>query len=165
MARLGRETTGAGMKIDDRIERLVREVLAAAVKRDLGRLERALVAFPDQGARAKGIMLALAICLHLVLDIRGGTRPTAEQINRLAVQVVEMESWAGLRAADVAALLTNLFSGAALDEGLPADEAVTLPFIIAASLLASSSEPVDGNRWFDLLDRVEDAIDAASGPA
>src|SRR3712207_1195485 len=106
------------MRIDDQVEPLVREVLAASVKRDLYRLDIALSAFPEEQIRAAGLRLVLAICAQLLLDIHGGVRPTDEQIDALAIQTTQAEGWAKVEKTDVAALLRNISTGSRLDGGL-----------------------------------------------
>jgi hypothetical protein len=63
----------------------------------------------------------------------------------------------------VSAVIRRIFSGDLISPSLPAGEAVTLPFIVAANLLASSSEATDGNRWFDYLDEVESRLETYDG--
>ncbi|GAA5192456.1 hypothetical protein GCM10023322_52080 [Rugosimonospora acidiphila] len=150
------------MRIDARIEPLVREVLDASVKKDLNRLEAGLAAVGDGPDAALAIQLALAICVYVLLELHDGNRPTGAQIDSLAQEIARDEGWAQVRGGDVVALLTNLFSGPQLDKGMPVEEAITLPFIVAANLLASSSEPADGNRWFDYLDEIEEKLEATN---
>jgi hypothetical protein len=150
------------VNIDDRVEALVREALDAAVKNDRDRFGAALAAIGDGETAAKAIELVLAICAYTVLDTFDGGRPTPEQIDSLAGDIATEESWAKLSKSHVAALLTNVMSGERqLDKGLPPNEALTLPFIVAANLLASNAEPEDGRWWFDYLDTVEERLEAA----
>jgi hypothetical protein len=153
------------MKIDARVEPLVREVLDAAVKKDIGRLEVGLSAITGADDQGYAVQLALAICLYVLLDVHDGQAPTGGQVDALAEEIARDESWAHVSKTDVAAVISRVFSGALIAASLPPEEAVTLPFVIAANLLASSSEAVDGNRWFDYLDEVEQRLESAPGPA
>lgn len=148
------------MVIDDQVEPLVREALHGAVKRDDDRLSAALRAFPDEGTRTKGLELALAVTAYLLYDMYDG-RPSADELRELAGTVADMESWSDLRSGEINTFLTTALDGKPLDTVLPADDVVMLTFIITASLLASRSEAEDGKRWFNLLDKVEAAIEAA----
>src|SRR5262249_40091169 len=122
------------MVIDDRIEALVREVLDAAVKRDLDRFSAALSAIPDGEDAAASVQLTLAICLYVLLETFDGV-PAQEQIDEAGEYISDAEDWAQLNKSDVARLLRNITSeGHQFDEGLPVEEAMTLPFIIAANL-------------------------------
>lgn len=147
------------MTIDDHVEKMVREALAAAVKRDLDRLGRAIAAF--DGNLAAGLQLTLAVCLYVMVDIHGGARPTTEQIRAVAEDTCEFQEWARLDVDEVSIFLENLFDGRPLHQILPADEAVVMPFVVTATLLASFSEPVDGRRWFDYLDTIENTLERA----
>ncbi|MEN3307256.1 MAG: hypothetical protein V7603_3458 [Micromonosporaceae bacterium] len=147
------------MRIDGRVEPLVREVLDAAVKKDLNRLAAAFSAIRDNESAAHAVQLALAICRYVLLELHGGQPPPSARIESLADEIARDESWAQVRQADVTAFINNVLNGHQLDDGLPGEEAVTLPFIVAANLLASSSEAKDGNRWFDYLDEIEERLE------
>lgn len=149
------------MRIDAKIEAQVREVLNAIVKKDKKRLQNSFGAIRDnENATNSAIELALAICSYVILELHGGRRPSADEIDSVADNISHMENWAGVRKDYVVQVVTGLFYDLEASKHLPTDEAVTLPFVIAASLLASTTEAKDGNRWFDYLDDVEDKLES-----
>jgi hypothetical protein len=146
------------MRIDDDIESLVREALDAAVKRDANRFDAAMKAFTTDPIRRAALELAVAITAFVLLDLYGGA-PTDDQIRPLADKIAELETWSSLTSDEVRRFLTAVLSGQKLDSVVPAT-AVILTFVVPASLLAS--KPLDdGDWWFNYLDRVEAAIEAA----
>jgi hypothetical protein len=147
------------MNIDERVEPLVRQALEGAVKSDENRLDAALKAFPDEATRLAGLRLALAICGAVVLDLYKG-QPSGEQRRALAEKVAEMEGWASLTAVDVDTFLTALLAGSPLEEAMDPESVVPLTFIITGSLLSAAPQAED-RYWFNYLDHVEAAIEAA----
>jgi hypothetical protein len=146
------------VKIDDRVEPLVRKTLNAAVKRDIDRLDAALRAFPDEEARRKGLELATAITVAVLHDSHDG-KPTPEQV-RQAASVFEGEDWSGITLADAEKYLTTVLAGGSLAEAFDPEAPVVLTFVIAAGLLASSSKVREDEWWFDYLDRIEARLEA-----
>lgn len=145
------------MKISDRVEPLVREALAAAVKRDWERFLRALEAFPDEQTGADALRLATAISAYVLQD-QYGRRPTDEEIGRIAAKMDEKEQWSGLAEPEFRTGL-RLVLGDQIREAdrLEQQAGIALPFVAAAYLLASSAQPPEW--WFDYLDRVEAALE------
>lgn len=146
------------MRIDDRVEPLVREVLAAAVKADEDRFARALQAFPDDAAVTNGVQLAMSAALYVLQD-QYGRRPTDDELHTVAARMAETENWTEVCADDVVAAITAALNGRRGDEVLPMVKIVTLPFIIAAYLLAAGC--AEGEHWFNYLDRAEAAIESS----
>lgn len=146
------------MEIDAHIEPLVRETLAAAVKRDEERFERALAAFSSDDVAAKGVQLATAVALYVLQDQYGG-RPSTAELQAIANKIAELESWAEVSAADIVTLLNAATDGTRLDQVLPLERAVILPFVVAAYLLASCCK--EGEWWFDYLDQAEAAVESS----
>jgi hypothetical protein len=147
------------MNIDDGIEALVREVLASVVKQDLDRLAAAFSAIGDGEPAARAIELALAIG-NCVLRDTFKRQPTPAELDTLADEITHGEEWARVSRSEVATMLNTIALGASrFDQGLPAEEAMTLPFIIAANLLASNADAEDGKWWFNYLDRVEAVLE------
>jgi hypothetical protein len=149
---------GWAMKIDDRIEPLVREGLQAAVKQDDDRFDRAIKAFPDASSRHAAVELLILICQYVTFDLHGGQRPTDEQIRILAEQVAQAEAWVGLTADEVATFL-RLIMGEPASEIEP-HTGVVMVFVVTASLLAGKPRP-EGKYWFNYLDLVEAALEAS----
>lgn len=146
------------MRIDDQLEPLVREVLDAAVKRDGDRLDAALDAFTDQSQQRMGLELLVAIARYVLLDLYQGQRPGDEQVHELADQIAEMESWSTLPADEIRSFLLLLLGDTS--ETVDPDAAVLLPFVVTATLLSSRRRP-EGQHWFNYLDQVEAALEAA----
>jgi hypothetical protein len=145
------------MKIDEHVESLVREALDAAVKRDGDRLDTALDAFSDESQRRSGLELVHAIARYVLLDLYQGQRPNDEQIQALAGQIAEMESWSTLPADEIRSFLLLLAGDTA--KAVDPDAAVLLSFVVAAALLSSRRRP-EGQWWFNYLDQVEAVLEA-----
>jgi hypothetical protein len=143
------------VKIDERIEPLVREALAAAVKSDAERFLHALEAFPDDAAVTHGVHLAMASASYVLLDMHNG-RPTDAELREIAAEIQAEESWAEVAAHDLFILLSAALDGRS-DNQLPIEKVVALPFVAAAYLLAAGHNK--GEWWFDYFDRVEAALE------
>lgn len=150
------------MEIDSRVEPLVREALAAVVGKDPDRLQRAIVAFPDDDAMTKGVHLACALVLYGLDDLFEGRKPTDEQIRDLASDVVKSEAWTDISADEVVGFFTAIYSRVRVDSVLPLDRVVVLAYVIAANFVSSYHE--DNEVWWDYLDRVEAMIEAMPTP-
>ncbi|WFE52720.1 hypothetical protein [Micromonospora sp. WMMD1155] len=147
------------MKIDERVEQLVRDALHWAVKRQPGKFDEALKTFSDEPTRRSAMELLISISAFVSADICAG-KPSLPQIRELAAEVAEAEAWTSVTAGEVEAFLSAVLTGRPLSGVLPAGSAVVLAFVVAASLL--SLRPKDeGEWWFDYLDKVEAAIEAA----
>lgn len=148
------------MNIDERVEPLVRAALDAAVHRDQARFETALGAFEDDSAARKGIELVLAVIATVLVDLYDGT-PSASQLDELAADISRQEAWLEPTPSEVRSLLVSVAGGRPLAEVLPPEQTVILAYLTAANLLASGSEPDQGEWWFNYLDKVEAALEAA----
>lgn len=146
------------MEIDNRVEPLVREALAAIVGKDPDRLERAVTAFPDDDAMTKGVQLACSLILYTLQDLYEGRRPTADEIRELANDTLQGEDWTDVSAQEVVDFVTAVFDRRRIDSALPLDRAALLAYVIAANLVSSYHE--DNEEWWDYLDRAEAAIEA-----
>ena len=144
------------MKIDERVESVVRDLLEAAIKRDPTELETALTTFHDDGAIQEGVSLALAIAAYIVAEIHGG-KPNDAQVRAIAEKVATMEKWAGPTADEVHALLSRLLNSEALTDAMPTETVIVLTFVVTASLLASLH--LEGENWWNYLDRIEAVIE------
>lgn len=147
------------LKIDERVEQLVRDALHWAVKRQPAEFDEALKAFSDESARRSALELLVAISAFVSTDICGG-KPSPEQIQELAVEVAEAEAWSSATSPEVEAFLGAALTGRPLSGVLPAGSPVILAFVVAASLLSARPKPA-GEWWFNYLDKVEAAIEAA----
>ncbi|MEV4499334.1 hypothetical protein C7C45_13630 [Micromonospora arborensis] len=147
------------MKIDDRVEQLVRDALHWAVKRQPVEFDEAVKAFSDESLRQPAVELLVAISAFVSADICGG-KPSPEQIRELATEVAEAETWSTTTAPEVETFLSAILNGRPLSGVLPVGSAVVLAFVVAASLLSSRPKS-EGQWWFNYLDKVEAAIEAA----
>lgn len=148
------------MRIDDRIEPLVREALTAVVKSDAERLGRAFLAFPDDHAMTEGARLATAVALYVLGDVYGRT-PTSEELRAVGDKLVEMEDWTDITSDEVVSFLTAAYQGRWADEIVLAGRIAPVAYVVAANLLASCGRK--GEWWFTYLDRVETALEEAPG--
>jgi hypothetical protein len=147
------------MKIDSRIESLVREALTAVVKRDPKRLQTAIAVFPDEHALTAGYRLAAAIALYILHD-QYGRQPTPAEIRAVADKLVELEGWTDIRAEEVVRYLTTLYDGTRVDEVLPLERAFLVSYVLAGDLLSTCRHTTED--WWDYLDRAEAALEASS---
>ncbi|MER7590007.1 hypothetical protein ABTW72_20970 [Micromonospora sp. NPDC127501] len=147
------------MKIDERVEQLVRDTLHWAVKRQPIEFDRALTAFSDATMRQSALELLAAIAAFVSADICQG-KPTPEQIQQLSEEVAEAEAWSSTTSPEVEAFLNAVVTGRPMSGVLPAGSAVVLAFVVAASLLSFRPKG-EGEWWFNYLDKVEAAIEAA----
>jgi hypothetical protein len=147
------------VKIDDRIEAMVREGLQSAVRRDVDRLDRAMKAFPDEASRAAAAHLMMSISAYVMTDLYGGKPPTDDQVRALAAKVAETEDWSNLPANEVAEFMRLVLG----DQSIQLDpvSAGLLAFVVTASLLIGRPMP-EGKHWFNYLDQVEAALELQS---
>lgn len=146
------------MKIDERVEPLIRDALHSAVKRDIDRLDTSLKAFRDDASRRTATELLMAISAYVVLDLYSNQRPTGEQLDALAAKVAQEESWSDLTPEEIATYLHTVL-GESTEPPLDPDAGVLMIFIVTASLLAGRPKP-EGKWWFNYLDEVEGALEA-----
>lgn len=150
------------MKIEHRLEELVREALFAAVNRDDDRLDAALRAFPDNETRSAGLKLLAAICVYVLIDIHDGEQPTDIQIQQAAAFVAKMESWSEATSDDIAAYMRLVLGDTTAFLG--PDDAVAVAFIVTASLLASRRR-AESMTWLHYLDEIEKTIEIVTDEA
>ncbi|MEU7676882.1 hypothetical protein AB0C42_18965 [Micromonospora taraxaci] len=148
------------MRIDEQVEALVRAVLDAAVHRDAARFDSAMDALgASQEVFTAAVGLTLAVNAAVLFEVHDGL-PSAHQVDELSRTISHQEQWAGVSAEDAHAVLS------AVTTGPPprienAAGGMTAVFVVAANLLATASRPDEGEWWFNYLDKVEAAIEAA----
>ncbi|MET8084309.1 hypothetical protein [Micromonospora sp. NPDC005237] len=148
------------MRIDDEVEVLVRAVLDAAVHRDADRFDSALDALGSSPERlTKAVELTLAVNAAVLFEVHDGP-PSHQQVNALARDISHQEQWAEVSVQDVHALLIAVTAGKPVPV-LTNAAGATAVFVVAANLLATASQPDQGEWWFNYLDKVEAAIEAA----
>lgn len=148
------------MRIDDHVEGLARSALDAAVHKDPTRFQRALGAFRDENTAVSAVELVLAVIASVLFEVHDGL-PSREQVRDLAGDIAQQESWVELRSSDVESLLVGVTFGEQERLSSLADNASLVAFVVAANLLATASQPDEGEWWFNYLDKVEAAIEAA----
>lgn len=146
------------MKIDSRVEPLVRSAIHAAVTSDFPKLDEALQAFPDDEATRKAVELGLSIIYVLMIDIHEG-RPDEDEIRGVAAEVARAEAWASPTEEEVTVFLLRLMNDQPFAGVVPIENVYILAFVVAANLLSSCRR--DDEEWWDYLDRAEAALEAA----
>lgn len=160
----GEPSKKATMKIDDKVEPLVRDALHGAIKHDIDRLDTSLKAFRDEASRRKATQLLVAVCGYVLVDLYGGQKPNDEQIQALAEQVTRSEGgWSGLDDPSEIAAFIRLALGDGSQHVEP-DAGVLMIFVVTARLLAGRPMP-EGKWWFNYLDQVEAALENPVNPA
>ncbi|QOC91132.1 hypothetical protein [Micromonospora craniellae] len=147
------------MKIDDEVENRVRTTLHHVVKQQLGDFTDSVASYPDDRSRRQALELLVAVTHFVVLDAYGGL-PTDDEVRDLAETVTDAESWLPVSVDEVEGYLRAVLVGRPLAEVLSPTTAVVLAFAVTGSLLSSRCQP-DGEWWFNYLDKVEAAIEAA----
>lgn len=142
------------MKIDERAEPLVREILAGVAKRDGERFGRALEALPDERTAQEALVLALSVARVVLID-QYQREPTVEEVQRVAAKAAEVEAWSELGAEVFDEVMRSILDQRPVN--LDGRKAVAAPFVLAGYLLAAGSE--QNEWWFDYLDRVEAALE------
>jgi hypothetical protein len=148
------------MKIDDGVELRVRETLHWVVKQNAAEFQNALTAFPDPATRVAALELLGAVAGFVLADMHGG-KPSPNDVDAVAAEIAEEESWASVTSNEAAAYLNGVFTGQPLVDVLPPDRVVVLAFVIAAYLLSARPKE-EGEWWFNYLDKVESAIESAA---
>ncbi|MDG4805244.1 hypothetical protein O7634_00535 [Micromonospora sp. WMMD1120] len=95
----------------------------------------------------------------ILIDLHGA-RPTPQQVNALAEEISRMEAWAAVSVGEAASFMNAVVAGQPLTERFTPPNAVVLAFVVAGSLLSAKPMP-EGQWWFNYLDKVEAAIEAA----
>ncbi|MGW0434086.1 hypothetical protein ACWDV4_16295 [Micromonospora sp. NPDC003197] len=145
------------MKIDSRVEPIVRNTIHAAVISDFPRLNRALQAFPDEETARKAIGLGVSIVYTLMFDIHEGN-PSEGEIRGVATEVVRAEAWAEPADEEVATFLLRLMNGEPFVGVVPTENVTILTFVVAGHLLSSCRS--DDEEWWDYLDRIEAILES-----
>jgi hypothetical protein len=149
------------MNFDDQTEGSLRSILDAVVKSDTEAFDTAVRSLKQEDRAADVLELAVAVLSYAIFDTYEG-KPTAADVELIAQTVTEMEGWVNLDPVEVREYLTGVLAGKPLSEILDPQSAFFLTFIIAGSVLAASPKISEGEWWFNYLDRVEAAIEAAA---
>lgn len=147
------------MRIDPKAEQLTRDLFGHALRAEdedfQGRLAGA-----DAETVSDGIRLAATIAAYVAIDACGGEKPSDDDLRTIAANLAEADEHYALSADEVQTyLVKGVFGGQAIHELLPSEDAVRLPFIIGVYLVSGYHD--DNQAWWDYLDEVEAAIEAA----
>ncbi len=145
------------MKIDSRIEPLVRHAFAGAIHRNPDEFEEAVRSIGSAGddTASKAANLALRICMYAFLDIHGGSSPDDDQVQELARSFCEMEEWASPDLESATRFLSALAKGVSLESVLLPEQIVLLEYLLGGWLLAAFVE----KPWTDYLDDILDDLE------
>ena len=150
------------MKIDKSVESAVREAFAASVAEEPERFESALEVIADRGEAftKDAVNLAIAVDAAALVLLHDGEAPDEDQVEELAHDFVETQSWAEI-SPDVA---TRFLVGASSDEttwseALPVGDIAQASFAVGGWLL-SAFLPEDKD-WTDFLDEILGRLEAA----
>ncbi|GLY16802.1 hypothetical protein LWF15_07830 [Kineosporia rhizophila] len=146
------------MRIDDRVEGLVRESLAAVIAADPGRMTVAGQAVLDAGEQTldEASDLLFALNDRLLADLHDGpVRP--DSVAALAEAVARMEAWTGLDSSVAWQFLMALAQGRDPSEALPPDEAVSTGLVVGGWLLSAFTPA--GQHWESVLDECLDCLE------
>lgn len=151
------------MQIEPMVEQLTRRLFGHALRAEHDDFQRRL-ADADGETVSQAIRLAATIAAYVAIDACGGARPTEEELRTIASNLAEADEHYSLTADEVHAYLTKgVFGGQAVHELLAPEDAVRLPFIIGVYLVSDYHD--DDQAWWDYLDTIEAAIEAAPDPA
>lgn len=146
------------MRIDERIEEVVREAYRAAIAKDGERLVSTFHGLSVEDSK-KAVGYGIFVCGFIINDaFRDGA--TDEQFRDLAAKIAASESdWVNLGSPDdVANLLSNVAKGKAPFENVPSDDAPGTLFVCGAFMLTSFR--LDREHWWDYLSEIWAAAEA-----
>lgn len=155
------------MKIDPAVEEPTRKILDRVLHDDLDVVESTVAGLVEAGRVDESLALACRIAGTVVVDINGGAEVTHERLDELARELVEIDAGRnGLGTDEVSTFLKRVvFGGERLDIVLSVDDAVRVPYAVAATLVGSGANVEDDQQWPDYLDEIEAAIEAAPDPS
>jgi hypothetical protein len=153
------------VKIDDRAEEIARKLFGFAIRAELDDFERSIAdAKPEILSEAR--RLSVAVADGVVLVVTEGQQPSDADLRKIAETAASVEKRYELSKDEVHAFLSKVvFGGQALDDVFSTGDAVTVPFIVAGNLLGSYRNAEQDQGWWEFLDEVEAAIEAAPDPA
>lgn len=96
------------------------------------------------------------------MDSVGGRQPTDAELRDLASMLASIQEEYTLTADEVHDYLAKaVFGGRALTDALAEGAEVTLPFVVAGNLLGANARVEEGQQWWDYLEAIERALEAA----
>lgn len=144
------------MKIDMKVEPVVREILTGIVKQEPERFAQAMQAVNDNESAATVLQLGVAIGTYVLYDQHDGARPTPEEIDEIADATLATYEWSTLTKEQAVETITAMVDQRQANLS-PTHVLVAAPFFVAAYGLAAGAD--DDEWWFSYLDRVEAALE------
>ena len=152
------------MPIDPAIEAPTRDILGAMLRDDVDTVEERVTALDKVGRFNDSLALVTRIAGAAALDMTNGERPADQWFTDVSRQLAELDDGANsLTASEADSFLRRIvFDGERLDAVLPVEDAIRVPYVVTATLLASSGP--EGRQWWEWLDFLESALETAHGP-
>ncbi|MET8309741.1 hypothetical protein [Micromonospora sp. NPDC005173] len=147
------------MRVDERVEEAVREAYRAVIAKDGDRLASALAGLNEHEAQ-RAVRYAVFVVGFIVNDVfRNGA--TEAELSGLADKIIASESsWIELGPReDLASLLSAAAGGDVTATSTARADVVGNTFVVGGFLLTSFR--LDDQRWWDYLDEIWAAMEAA----
>jgi NDP-sugar pyrophosphorylase family protein len=151
------------MRIDERVEEIVREAYRAVIDKDGDRLVAAFRGHSEEQAQM-AVAYGIFVAGFIVNDVlRQGV--TEEQLRKLADQVIASEGdWVDLGSPEhLVKLLASAANGDLSFEGVPREDVIGNVFVSGGYLLASYR--LKDQHWWDYLNEIWAGLEAAPDPA
>lgn len=151
------------MQINSGVEELTRKLFGYAIRAELDDLQTQLRAL-DQATMTEALRLAVMVAGAVVLDVTEGKRPSDADLRKMASTAASVEKRYALDEDKVYTYLArSVFGDVPLEEALGATDVASVPFLVTGNLLGSYTH--EGQKWWEFLDQIEAAIEAAPDPA
>lgn len=152
------------MPIDPAVEAPTREVIGHVIRDEIDDVEAKLGKLADTDLLNASLALSAEISGTVVLDICDGQRPSSDDLDEIARSLAEWDERNGLTAQEAQTYLKRVvFGGERLDAVLSTEDALRVPYVVCALLVASSAKTEEGQQWPDYLDAVEAALEQREG--
>jgi hypothetical protein len=149
------------MGIEPKAEEPTRDLLGHAIRGEWDDFANTTEDIGDQGLLAS-LSLCLRISGYIAIDISGHTLPTVADISEIAQRMAAVDLDFDLTEDDAHAYLTRAVLGFELliEVSPDREKLATVPIFTTAALLVSYRR--HGTDWWDYLDQIENALEAAS---
>jgi hypothetical protein len=142
------------VRIDPRIEPLVREAFAAAVAQESDRFNSAISTISEKSDESfkVALNLALDVCRVALFTIHEGQRPDNDQLAYIAGGFDNSEAWVGLSPGDSLTFLTALADMKSVTDALPLTTLIPMVFAMGGWLLSAFLP--ENKHWYNFLDEI-----------